>query len=200
MKYLVAALGLVAALSAVADRAAASAELSPALKPLPIIDIPFATADYFEIDGAGNLEIALAEGVADGVPASGPVIVDLFIDYDPADPLGTIDGALFSSDDDGFFLDGLLVDAGYVEDADILQLLFGDLSGSAADAFGPVALVEIFIIEPLLGTSDPFSGFVDGTAYDVAGTVQATIPLPAGLPLLGGALVLIAAIRARRAA
>jgi len=199
MKYLVAALGLVAALNAVADRAAASAELDPALKPLPIIDIPFATADYFEIDGSGNLEIGLAEGVADGVPASGPVILDLFVDYDPGDPLGTIDGALFSSDDDGFFLDGLLVDAGYVEDADILQLLFGDLSGSAADAFGPFALVEIFIVAPLLGTSDPFSGFIDGTTYDVAGTVQATIPLPAGLPLLGGALLLVATIRARRA-
>lgn len=187
MNRLAAALCTAVAIVASAFPAAASVELSPPLKPTPIIDIPFAMADYFEIGGAGNIEIAFAEGLATGVTPSGPLFLDIFVDYDVADPLGTIDGALFATDDAGSFLDGLLVEAGYVPDADIIQLLFGGLTGSAAGRFGPFALVEVFFVDPL-GTTDPFAGLVDGSSYDIAGTVQATVPLPAPALLLAAAL------------
>ena len=174
------ALGLVALVAA--DRStAAPIDFRPAN--LPVIDIPFATADYFDTGGIGDLSIFDAEGVALGTPQAGTLLLNIVVDFTVSDRTD-IAGELFSSDDNGAFLDGTLVQAGF--DADILQLLFGDLSGSAASDFGPQALVEIIFIDPFPGT-DPLSNLSDGTAYAVAATVSAPvspIPLPAALPLL----------------
>ena len=179
MKSLLSALapGLVALVAA--DRAtAAPIDFEPAN--LPVIDIPFATADYVEFGGVGDFTIFGAEGLATGTPQSGTLFFDIFVDFTVTDR-SDIAGALFSIDDNGAFLDGTLVQAGF--DADILQLLFGDLSGSAASDFGARALVEVIFINPFPG-DDPLSNLTDGTAYDVAATVSAPIPLPAALPLL----------------
>lgn len=171
------ALGLVALVAA--DRAtAAPIDFEPAK--LPVIDIPFATADYLEFGGVGDFTIFSAEGLATGTPQSGGLFVDILLNFTVSDR-SDIAGALFSIDDNGAFLDGTLVQAGF--DADILQLLFGDLSGSAASDFGAQALVEVIFIDPLPG-DDPLSNLTDGTVYDVAATVSAPIPLPAALPLL----------------
>ena len=150
---------------------------------LPVVDIPFATADYLETLGTGDLSIIAAEGLVTGTPQAGDLFVDIFVDFDLLDPAGTAGGALFSVDDDGAFLDGSLVRTGF--DADVLQLLYGDLSGNAAGDFGRFALVELVFIDPFPG-DDPLSNLEDGTAYDVAATVSsvAPIPLPAALPLL----------------
>ena len=171
------ALGLVALVAT--DRAtAAPIDFDPAN--LPVIDIPFAFADYLETGAAGDLSVLGAEGLATGTPQSGILFIDILVDFTVTDR-SDIAGALFSIDDNGAFLDGTLVQAGF--DADILQLLFGDLSGSAAPAFGPEALVEIVFIDPFPGT-DPLSNLTDGTSYNVAATISAPVPLPAALPLL----------------
>ena len=173
------ALGLVALVAT--DRAQA-APLNLITPDSPVIDVPFATANYLEIDGIGDLSIFSAEGLATGTSAAGSLFLDIFLDFDVSDP-DDIDGALFSADDNGAFLDGTLVRTGF--DGDILELLFSDLSGTAASDFGDLAQIDIVFVFPNPG-ADPLSNLVDGTAYDVSATVSsvAPIPLPAALPLL----------------
>jgi len=173
------ALGLVALVAT--DRAQA-APLNLITADSPVIDVPFATANYLETDGIGDLSIFSAEGLATGTSAAGSLFLDIFLDFDVSDP-DDIDGALFSADDNGAFLDGTLVRTGF--DGDILELLFSDLSGTAASDFGDLAQIDIVFVFPNPG-ADPLSNLVDGTAYDVSATVSsvAPIPLPAALPLL----------------
>ncbi|MEI4233766.1 VPLPA-CTERM sorting domain-containing protein [Roseovarius sp. D22-M7] len=179
MKTLLSALALGLFALVATDRAAAAPiDFAPANS--PVIDVPFATADYLEFGGVGDLSIFFAEGVSTGTPQAGNLFLNILVDFTVTDRTD-IAGTLLSSDDNGAFLDGTLVRAGF--DADILQLLFGELSGSAASAFGPEALVEIVFIDPFPG-NDPLSNLTDGTAYDVAATISAPVPLPAALPLL----------------
>lgn len=183
------ALGLVALLAT--DRAEA-APLN-AVTDAPVIDVPVATADYIEFFGIGDLSIIGAEGLSFDLVPAGPLLIDIFVDFDVADPSGTAGGALFSVDDDGVFLDGALVRTGF--DDDVLQLLFGGLTGPAAGDFGRFVLAELVFIDPVPGT-DPLASFVDETTYDVAATLSSVsaIPLPAALPMLAaglGGLVLL---------
>lgn len=187
------ALGLVALVAA--DRATAAPIAFEAAN-LPVIDIPPATADYLESGGIGDLSIFDAEGLATGTPQAGDLFLSILVDFTVSDRTD-IAGTLFSNDDSGAFLDGTLIQAGF--DDDILQLLFGDLSGSAASAFGPEALVEIVFIGPFPG-NDPLSNLTDETAYDVAATISAPIspiPLPAALPLLLASLGGLVLLRRR---
>lgn len=179
MKSFLSALALGLAALVAADRAKA-APIDFEAANLPVIDIPFAAADYLEFGGVGDFTIFGAEGLATGTPQSGGLFVDILLNFTVSDR-SDIAGALFSIDDNGAFLDGTLVQAGF--DADILQLLFGDLSGSAASDFGTQALVEVIFLFPFPG-DDPLSNLTDDTAYNVAATVSAPIPLPAALPLL----------------
>lgn len=159
----------------------------------PTIEIPVATADYFEAFGFGNLNMFLAEGLASGTPQAGDLFVDLVLGFDPLAPAGTEFGSLFSVDDDGAFLDGDVLETGFKDD--VLQVLFGNLSGTAAADFGTFAILELVFVFPFAGT-DPLTTLVDGTTYDVAGTIYSAtpIPLPAALPMLAaglGGLVLL---------
>jgi hypothetical protein len=195
MKTLLSALALGIAAVTVASHADA--------KPLdyvldaPVIDIPFAVADYTEFAGAGDLTLFLAEGLATGTPQSGALFVDLLFSFDPLDPAGTVFGSLFSVDDDGAFLDGDVIGTGF--DGDVLQLLIGNLSGAAAGDFGRFAVFELIFVFPPAGT-DPLTTLVDGEVYDVAGTIYSAtpIPLPAALPLMGAALGGLVLLRRRR--
>jgi len=179
-------------LSAVAIGLAASADQADAsrlnvITDAPFIDIVFPVADYVEFGGIGDLSIFDAEGVSFDLAPAGMLLFDILVDFDATEPYATANGAFFSMDDDGAFLDGTLVKAGFA--GDILQLLFDDLSGSAAGDFGRFVLIELEFIDPFPGT-DPLRNLVDGTAYDVAATLSsvAAIPVPAALPLLAGAL------------
>lgn len=173
------ALGLVAL--GAADRAQA-APLNVITADSAVIDVPFATMDYLETEGTGDLSIFGAEGLASGTLQAGDLFLDILLDFDIADR-DDVNGAFFSSDDNGAFLDGTLVRTGF--DGDILELLFSDLTGTAAGDFGDFARIDIVFIDPFPG-NDPLSNLVDGAAYDVTATVSsvAPIPLPAALPLL----------------
>jgi len=186
------ALGLVAL--GATDRAQA-APLNLVTADSPVIDVPVATVDYLETGSIGDLSIFGAEGLASGTSQAGDLFLDISFNFDTANP-SDISGALFSLDDNGAFLDGTLVRTGF--DGDILELLFGNLTGSAADGFGNLARVDIFFVGPIPGT-DPLLNLVDGTAYDVSATVSsvAPIPLPAALPLLLAGLGGLALLRRR---
>ena len=191
MKTLLTSLALGLAAFGAAERAhAASLDV---VTGAPVIDVPSATADYSEVSGAGDLSLFDAEALSPDLSSTGTLLLNLAVNFDASAPSATADGVLLSEDDDGPFLDGTLVEAGY--DNDILQLLYGDLTGSAAGDFGGFALLEVFFIALFPGT-DPLSNLVDGITYDVSATVSsaAPIPLTAGLPLLlaglGGLLML----------
>jgi hypothetical protein len=171
-----------ALLALVATDRAQAAPLNLVTADSPVIDVPVATADYLETGGIGDFSIFGAEGLASGTSQSGDLLLDVFFNFDTANP-SDINGALFSIDDDGAFLDGTILQTGY--DGEILELLFGNLSGTAASDFGDLARVDVVFLVPNPGT-DPLSNLVDGTAYDVSATVSsvAPIPLPGALPLL----------------
>lgn len=191
MKNVFSALAIGLAAFWAADEAAAKP--LPYVLDGPTIEIPFASADYLEVGGTGDLSAFLAEGLATDTTQAGGLFVDFTLTFDPLAPAGTALGALFSVDDDGAFLDGDVLQTGF--DGDVLQVLFGNLTGKAAGDFGRFALLELVFVFPFAGT-DPLTTLVDGTTYDVAATIYSAtpIPLPAGLPLLAaglGGLVLL---------
>lgn len=194
MKNLLSALAIGLAAFTAADQADAS-RLN-VITDAPFIDIVFPVADYAEFDGTGDLSIFGAEGVSFDLAPVGPLFFDILVEFDTTDPYATASGAFFSMDDDGAFLDGTLVQAGFADD--ILQLLFDDLTGSAAGDFTRFVLIELEFIAPFPGT-DPLRNLADGTAYDVAATLSAVaaIPVPAALPLLAGALGGLVLLRRR---
>lgn len=195
MKNLLSALAIALATLTVAGQATA-ARLDVTTD-VPLIDLPFALAEYTESGGVGDLLMFDAEGLASGTTQAGDLFVTLAVTFDVADPAGTVTAGLFSVDDDGAFLDGDLVQAGF--DGDVLQILFGNLTGNAAAAFGQFALLELAFVFPGVGVN-PLAGLQDGTLYDVAGTISSAtpIPLPAALPLLGAALGGLMVLRRRR--
>lgn len=191
MKNLIAALAIGLAALTAADHADAS-PLRNAVD-APTIEIPFATVDYIEAFGFGDLSMFFAEGLASGTPQAGDLFVSLTLGFDPVVPAGSALGGLFSEDDDGAFLDGDVLATGFQDD--VLQVLFGNLSGSAAADFGDLALMELVFIDPFPG-ANPLANLVDGTSYAVFATVYAAtpIPVPAALPMLAaglGGLVLL---------
>ena len=194
MKTLLSALAIGLAAFTAADQAHASS--LNVITDAPFIDIPFVTADYLETGGIGDLSIFGAEGVSFDLSPAGTLLFDIFVDFETTDPYATANGTFFSMDDDGAFLDGSLVQAGFADD--LLQLLFGNLTGSAAGDFKQFVLIELEFIDPFPGT-DPLGNLVDGTAYDVVATLSSVtaIPVPAALPLLAGALGGLVLLRRR---
>lgn len=194
MKTLLSALAIGLAAFTAADQADASP--LNVITDAPFIDMPLGTADFLETGGIGDLSILGAEGVSFDLSPTGTLLFDIFVDFDTTDPYATANGSFFSMDDDGAFLDGTLLQAGFADD--ILQLLFGDLTGSAAGEFGPFVLIELEFFDPFPGI-DPLRNLADGTAYDVAAVLSsvAPIPVPAALPLLAGALGGLVLLRRR---
>lgn len=163
----------------------------------PTVEIPFAQADYIGSSGFGDLSMFFGEGLASGTSQAGGLFVSLILGFDPTAPAGTEVGSLFSADDDGAFLDGDVLETGFKDD--VLQVLFGNLSGTAAADFGDFAILELVFVFPFAGT-DPLTTLVDGTTYDVAGTIYSAtpIPLPAALPMLAAGLGGLVLLRRRR--
>ncbi len=194
MKNLLSALAIGLAAFTAADQADASP--LNVITDAPFIDIPFVIADYLETGGIGDLSIFGAEGVSIDLSPVGTLLFDILVDFDTTDPYATANGTFFSMDDDGAFLDGTLVQAGFADD--ILQLLFGNLTGSAAGDFGKFVLIELEFFDPFPGT-DPLRNLADGTTYEVIATLSSAtpIPVPAALPLLAAALGGLVLLRRR---
>ncbi|WP_136636741.1 VPLPA-CTERM sorting domain-containing protein [Pseudooceanicola onchidii] len=185
-----------AAVLATSAWAAVAAPLNLPTQPEPTIDFFVdATASVF----GGYADLWFDTVALGSVVGAGPVLevgVDVQLGFDVSDPYGTLTGALFTTDGADGFLDGDLVNVGF--DTYVVELVFGNLTGSAASLFGDFALVELFFEDPYL--NDPLAMLEDGETYAVYGVVSsvAPVPLPAGLPLMAGGFALLIGLRARR--
>lgn len=168
----------------------------------PTIQASFAQIEYLDDAPDGDLSTFDAEvDFTDGVSLTGSAFIDFGIGYSQADP-GDVPGGGFSVfDDDGFneALAGDIVDIGFTED--VIELLFDVVAGSEQSLFGSQVLMLINFDDPLdvLG-ANPFDGFLDGEIYAASLSVSrvvAPIPLPAGLPLMIGALAAFGLLRRR---
>jgi len=169
----------------------------------PSLSSSTAFIDYFEFAPDGDLSNFGAEvDFIDGVSPVGFTEIGFGIGYSLSDPTGDFNGGFDIFDEDGEFLAGDLLAVGFTED--VIELQFGNLSGSGTGSFGSSVLALISLDDPL-GTN-PFSLLVDGDSLgasisfsSVADTSVAPIPLPAGLPLLLTSLGGIALLRRRKA-
>lgn len=163
------------------------------------LDIPGASLDYSTsvLGDVGDLLMFDAIGVVDDGGSLIDVLVDLTLTFEVADPSGTADAAIDILAGADLYLSGILSGISFEED--LLRLVFSGLTGSAAATFGSALQLEIFFLDPL--GDNPLAALVDGSSYDVVafGSDMAPIPLPASLPLLGGALGLLALRKRRKA-
>lgn len=164
------------------------------------LDIPVATIDYSTsvVGDVGDLLLFGANGVVDDGVSFIDVSVDLMLSFEIANPYGTADAAIDILDGADLYLSGIL--SGIKFEEDLLTLVFSGLTGSAATIFGSALQLEIFFLDPI--GSDPLRALVDGSSYDVVafGSDVAPIPLPASLPLLAGALGVLALRRRAKSA
>lgn len=122
---------------------------------------------------------------------AGEAVFGLGIDFDPGALTETASGYIEISDDDGAVLVGDLQSMSY--EAKRLTVTFGDLSGSAADAYNGQA-IAIFDFSEIFGGAT--FDLVDGMTYDVAADIVPA-PLPASALLLVGGLAGLGALRRR---
>lgn len=165
----------------------------------PTLESSFAFVDFLDLSPDGELSSFGAEvDFTDGASPTGFTTIDFAIGYALADPTTGLSGFLDVSDEDGQFLVGDLLAVGFTED--IIELQFGNLTGSGASLFSSSVLALIAFDDPL--GANPFASFVDGDSYIASISISnvALIPLPAGLPLLAGGLGALMVLRRRKAA
>jgi hypothetical protein len=195
MMKTVAAAALVGALATMSAGGASAASLGLAVAAGPLIS---GQGDAFHDPLGLGFDLLGAPG---GASSSAPAVA---IDLDVFVPSAFLDlsgpffgGALFVRRPDfSDFLSGDLVDVGFVtsdqEFTDTIELLFGNLGGSAAGAFGTRVLLTLFGEFGMEGDDPIVNGFAsfDDPAF-VSFTIApiAAIPLPATAPLLLTALV-----------
>lgn len=130
-------------------------------------------------------------GATSTMPTATGLTVNANADFD------FVNGALFVTDALGSkFLSGDLIDVGFTtsneEFTDTIELLFGNLDGSAAGSFGMQVLLTLFGEFGMEG-DDPitngFASFDDPAFVSFSIAPVAAIPLPASAPLLLTALV-----------
>ena len=149
--------------------------------------------DFFDFDPDGDLSTSGAEvDATNGTSPNGFTEIGFGIFYSLSDPTGDFGGGFDVFDDDGEFLAGDLLAMGFTED--VIELQFGNLSGSGVGDFGSSVLALISFDDPL-GTN-PFASLFDGDSLgasisisSVASTSVAPIPLPAGFALMFSGLV-----------
>ena len=161
------------------------------------IDAPFGTADFFDLDGYGDLALFDSPAVGQNFADPGDLTLTLLLGFDMADAYGTFDGSVDVYSGTDLVLTGLASSITAL-DSEVSIMLDG-LSGDLADAFGTSALVSLFFYDGL--GPDPLGALADGTGYDVAVTLvgqTSPIPLPAGVLLMASALGALTAVRRRR--
>lgn len=136
--------------------------------------------DFFD-DGADGLDISVT-----GSLIGGTLMADLFV----SDGSGTL---LSSSSVLSSVFDIIAPNNG-VATADTATIVFDTLSGSATALFGSTATLVITFFQ-----EDETGGFIDTATAEVFSDL-APIPLPATLPLLGGAVLGAFALSRRRRA
>lgn len=160
----------------------------------PTIEASFAFVDFLDLSPDGELASFGAEvDFTDGASPTGFTTIDFAAGYSLADPALNLSGFLDVSDENGQFLVGDLLAVGFTED--IVELQFGNLTGSGAGLFSSSVLALIAFDDPL--GANPFDSFVDGDSYIASVSISnvAPIPLPAGLPLLLAGLGGLALLR-----
>ncbi len=183
------AAAVVLALAGPAIGHAATLGLTPAAVPA-ISGTAMASNDVlgFSLDGTGGSSTAPAAASGLGISIFGD--------------LSGVSASLFVTEGLLSFLEGDLLEVGYVTDSlgeDTLELLYGNLAGSAALSFGSQVLL---LINGELGDDHVFGfgSFFDPVyvTYQITPVaVDATVPLPPGSVLLCSALA--AGALARRA-
>ena len=172
---------------------ASAASLGLTTNPAPIIT-GSGTAVNRDL-GAWTLVV---DGSAAEVPAQVPPVSLTLTAFGDITTLQT--ASLFVYDDlSSLVLGGDLVNVGFVVDPlgdDTLELLFGSLVGSGTGSFGPQVLLTV---TGELG-DDPintgFGSFFSPVAvqFTLATVTTSQVPLPAGLPTLGAALITLAGV------
>jgi hypothetical protein len=166
----------------------------------PSLSASEAFIDYFEFGTDGDLSTFGAEvDATDGVSPAGFTEIGFGIGFGFADPTNGATGGFDVFDEDGLYLTGDLLAVGF--DEDVIELQFGNLSGSGAGFFGSSVLALIAFDDPL--GANPFASLVDGDSLGASVTISnvadvAPIPLPASVLFLLGGLASIGAVGARR--
>lgn len=172
--------------------------VAPAAQAGPLVFAPFT--------GSGNAVLF------DPVTGSGGWVgrIDQFPDPGVTDPLALVSVVLFSIDPLTQMLSGQFT---FTRSSDLGATLYGLVAGSTggADVFGQGGQIELdYTIQGGTGDFSAASGFglsylqLDPTAspdnYSESGLLTFAVPEPGTLPLLAGALAVLALLRRRRAA
>ena len=129
---------------------------------------------------------------ADGLGLSGGETLSLVVGLEAGDP-GGAEGGFELLGGDGVVLDGALATLASTEGA--LELVFDDLTGSAAGGSGTLAVVTLDLGGAL--GADPLAAFADGGAYETGltlGLEAASGPGPAPIPLPAAGVLMLAAL------
>ncbi|MFV0474501.1 MAG: PEP-CTERM sorting domain-containing protein [Pikeienuella sp.] len=162
----------------------------------PIVEASYAEISHAEFGGDGDLSaFAVTADYFDGIAPTGAALISFGVGYDKANPGSGPAGGFDVTDDNGLMLDGEISRIGFTED--MVELLFTNLSGSAAADFGAAALMLI-AFDDFLG-ENPLAALVDGDTNVASISIAsvATVPAPASLLLLASALSLMTRRRRR---
>lgn len=174
-----------AAFLALAPVAALAAPVSS-----PVIDVPLATGDVTSFENTFDLLSFDAPATGQGFQIASDLLADMTLTWDGKSPYTSADGYLALHAGGQTLLDGVLSEILPQEDA--LSLIFTDLRGDLASAFGSQLLVGLFFFD-LLG-EDPLAALMDHGRYDFALMVEGAEGQPAPVPLPAGGVLLLSAL------
>lgn len=166
----------------------------------PVLDAPFAKGTALVERGVTDFLIFGAETYASGVELQGNLTSDLAVVFETADPYATADASFTLLSDGATVLSGLLSSVSLGQDS-VINLVFGDLTGDLAAAFGAALTLELAFLDNL--GADTFALLQDGGDYNVAfvaAGAPAPVPLPAGGVLILTGLGALGLMRRRRRA
>jgi hypothetical protein len=158
------------------------------------LEIDSFVSDVVDMAFSGPMEGFSLDAGFDGTPS-----VDFAAVVDTFGPGTSILDNLYFEVSDGVVLLSSDTVINVTYGASTLEILMGNLGGTAASAFGGFALLTIDLLS-LPATANPFENATSFESYEVAGLIESVspIPLPAGLSLLLAGLGAAGALRLRR--